>query len=285
VTGVNGSPRARALAAALRQVRESRKVKLRELADKLDMDPSYLSRLETGKKIANERTTASILGALGVPSDERERITNLAQNASEPNWLIVGMPGVPQQLACVVESERAASSIVQWSPMIIPGLLQTDDYVRAIAETAGLPNHEIESRVMVRSNRRKILTNATPAKYEVFIDEIALTKPIGSPKVMIEQLHYLITMSKCQNVTLRVVPWRVPWHPGVSGAFVRYEFPDSPPVMHFENHSSSSFVSESDDVENYREVVGMISSYALTPADSQQFIAQVIADEWSKDCD
>ncbi|MGI8309051.1 helix-turn-helix domain-containing protein [Saccharopolyspora hattusasensis] len=279
----NGSPRARALAAALREARKERSISLREVARKLSIDQSHLSKIETGKRIPSVETTAMILAVLGIAPSERERILDLAKNASEPNWLTVGMPGIPQQLAGAVESERAASAVVHWSPMIMPGLLQTADYVRAVATADGLPTHEVESRVMVRLARREVLTRRDPGKFDVLIGEVALRQPIGPPEVMVEQLRYLIKASdEFPNVDLRVVPTRVGWHPGTAGPFVLYEFPDSPPFVHFEHYSSGAFVTNSDDIEAYRKAVAKISKYAYSHADSVGFIGQVIVEEYHK---
>lgn len=149
-----GSPRARALAAALRKTREEAGLSLRALAHRLKLDQSYLSRVENGKRVPSVETTARILGALQSSPDEFERILELARNAAEPNWLTVGVPGIPQQLAGVVECERAATAIITWHPCLIPGLLQTADYARAIVSASArvnkLPSHEIESRVMIK---------------------------------------------------------------------------------------------------------------------------------------
>lgn len=130
------SPRARALAAALRKAREDFGVSNRELAGILGIDQSHLSRVETAKKVPSAETTAMTLAALRTPPAERERILDLARNAGEPNWLAVGVPGIPQQLAGAWECERAASSITQWHQNLVPGLLQTTEYARVVANPA-----------------------------------------------------------------------------------------------------------------------------------------------------
>lgn len=216
-----------------------------------------------------------------VPSADCDRILDLARNASEPNWLTVGMPGIPLQLAGVVESERAAKEIFEWSPMLVPGLAQTSEYVRVIAEAHGLPRHEVESRVMVRAARREILAGRDPVHYDLLLDETALLRPIGPPDVMTDQLRHLIELGGRPNVTVRIVPHRVPWHPGTAGPFVLYSFPDAPPLVHFENHSSGAFVTDSDDVEAYWKAIDIIGSYALDQGDSTRLIAQIMVDEWS----
>ncbi|WP_190822284.1 Scr1 family TA system antitoxin-like transcriptional regulator [Saccharopolyspora pogona] len=280
VATANG-PRARALAAALRQARQERNMSIRELGRKLSFDQSNLSKIENCKKVPSVELTARILGALGATPEECERILALARRASEPNWLAVGIPGLPEQLAGAMESEREAKSIVAWSPMTLPGLLQITDFVRALAVANELPKHEIERRVTVRIARREVLTGRDPVRLEALISEVALREPMASPEVMTEQLRHLFTMADQPNIAIRVIPLGVGWHPGAAGPFVLYEFADAPPFVHFEHYSSGAFVTNSDDIEAYRTAIRMISRHALSPADSKRFIAQVIADDWS----
>src|SRR5207244_869318 len=115
------------------------------------------------------------LAVAGVVGEEKGRILDLARHAAEPNWLTVGMPGIPQQLAGAWESERAASAIVEWTLMTIPGLLQTSDYVRAMATAHRLPEQEIEARVLVRNSQREVITRRVePVEFEALICEVAL---------------------------------------------------------------------------------------------------------------
>ncbi|GDY33183.1 helix-turn-helix domain-containing protein [Gandjariella thermophila] len=113
--GVNSpSPRARALSAALREARMARGIGVRELGRLLSISPSQISHWESGDRVPNLETVATILGAIRVPPEDRRHILELARQASEPHWLSVGVNGIPQQLAAVVECERAACAIVDW---------------------------------------------------------------------------------------------------------------------------------------------------------------------------
>lgn len=277
-----GTPRARALSAALRKAREDQGLSLRGLAQQLSMNFSHLSNLETGKRVPNVEVTATILGALRLPADEREKILDLARNVSEPNWLTVGIPGIPHQLAGAWECERAASAITAWHPCVVPGLLQTTDYARAIATASGLETHEIESRVMVKLSRREILTKRDPVEFKALVAETALREPIGDHAVMVDQLRHLLGIGDQKNVDIRVVPRRAGWHPGLVGPFLVYDFPDSPPVVHFEHHSSGAFDQNEDDVKAYRKAIDTMTKIAMSPRDSSEFIARLIVDEWSE---
>lgn len=240
-----------------------------------------VSHWETGRRVPPPEDVASLLGAIGVTGDERERILHLARNASEPNWLTVGMPGIPEQLAGAVECERAAHAITEWSPMIIPGLVQISDYARVtISANETLSAADIESRVFVRLGRREILTRRNPIQLHALIGEAALRCPVGSAEVMADQLSYLLEVTQLPSITVRVIPAAAGWHPGLHGPFVLYDFPDAPPVLHFEHYSSGAFVPDEKDVAAYRAAIATLNHEAMSTEDSYDFIAK-IAIEWS----
>lgn len=216
-----GTPRALTLSAALRVARESANVGVRELARRLSISHTQISLWEHGHRVPKLEDTAMILAALRVEPEDRERILDLARKLDEPNWLTTGIAGLPQKLAGLAECDRAASSRVEWAPMSVPGLLQTSDYARAMMTAAGLSSCEAEKRVMVRINRREVLTTRDdPLKFESLISEAVLHEPLDSDDIMADQLRHMIEMTKRPNVTIRVIPLHIGWHPGWSGPFV-----------------------------------------------------------------
>lgn len=270
------TPRARALAAAIREIRIRSGTSGRKLSAQLGLSHGAVSHWETGRRIPTVEDVAAFLAVSGVVGEEKDRVLDLARHAAEPNWLTVGMPGIPQQLAGAWECERAASAIVQWTPMIIPGLVQTPEYARAAATARGLPVGEIEARVMVRTSRREVITRRNdPVVFEALIGEVALREVIGGTEVLAEQLRWLGEVAKRGNVTIRVVPLRVGWHPGFAGPFVLYDFPDAPPVVHFEHYSSGAFVPDADDVSAYRGAVDRLREVAMSPAASARKIGEI----------
>lgn len=270
------TPRARALAAAIRTVRERSGVSGRELSRRLGLSHGTVSHWETGRRVPTPEDVASLLTAAGVTGKEKQRLVELARHASEPNWLTVGMPGIPHQLAGAVECERSASSIVEWAPSVIPGLLQTSEYARAISTVGGLPAHEVESRVMLRIARREVVVRKNPVHFLALIGEDALRDNIGAPETMREQLQYLLDLNTLENVSVHVVPPRIGWHPGLVGPFVLYDFPDAPSVVHFEHYSSGAFVPDEDDVQAYRHAIDSILKISRSPDITAKLIAEII---------
>lgn len=270
-----GTPRARALSAALREARISSGIGVRALARQLELSHVQISNWETGSRVPNVETVAMILAAIRVSPAERERILDIARNVREPNWLTVGMNGIPQQLAGVVECERAAKSIVEWTPMAIPGLLQTTEYTRAIKETGGLPQTDIELRVMLSASRREVVTRQDPVHFHALIGEAGLHEPIGSAGVMARQLGHLVEIGARPNVSVRIVPLGVGWHPGWAGPFILYEFPDTSPVVYFEHHSSGAFIPAEHDVVEYRKAVEWLRRIAMDEAESAEHLTRL----------
>lgn len=271
-----GTPRARALSAALREVREATGMGVRELARKLSISHVQLSHWETGQRVPNVERVAMILGAIYVPPEDRERILALARNVQDANWLVTGMDGIPQQMAGVVECERAATAITQWIPMGVPGLLQRREYRRAIMSSGTLDQRDIELRVMLSSSRDEVITRRQdPVDFVAYISETGLYETIASPEILTDQLRYLVEMNKRPNVHIRIVPLRSGWHPGWSGPFVLYEFADISPVVHFEHHSSGAFVHTEHDVQEYRRAIEWIDRLTLTCDESSAFITEI----------
>lgn len=196
----------------------------------------------------------------------------------EPNWLTVGLNGIPQQLAGAVECERAATAIAEWAPMLVPGLLQTLDYNRSMKKASGLSEADTELRVMLSASRREVITRRSdPVSFNAFIGEAALFEPIGTAEVMVEQLDQLVEFASRDNIAVRMVPLRTGWHPGLLGPFVLYEFDDITPVVHFEHYSSGAFIPAEHDVDEYRSAIQQIESLAMDERTSVEFIVEAKA--------
>ncbi|WP_158887188.1 helix-turn-helix domain-containing protein [Amycolatopsis anabasis] len=266
-------PRARALAGALRQARESTGISLRKLAAIMEISPSVVSYWETAVRVPSLEEVANYLFALGVPRKRRAEIFDLARPVSIPDWLTVGAPGVTQQLAGAIECERDATSIVNWSLGAIPGLLQTGDYARAII---GQHTPEAEAKVQLRLSRQKILNGRQPVRFTALISELALRQVIGGAEVMSEQLEYLVFAARRENITLRVVPIGEGWHPGLIGPFITYNFAAAPSIVHLEHHRSGVFLFDNEDVTAYKEAETRIVEAGLSPEESIRFAAEAV---------
>lgn len=269
------SPGARILAGSLRRAREASGMSLRDVGRRVGISYSVISYWENAQRVPRLEDVASFLTAVGVTGDERESILDVARDAENPDYLAVGVPGMSQQLNGVMECERTASTITDWSPLLIPGLLQTSCYARAIIGASEEPRQQVEHRVTVRAGRRDALTRKASVRLDALIGESALRQSIGGAAVMAEQLHHLMEATELANVTIRVVPAHGDWHPGLMGPFVLYEFNTAPAIVHLEHHRSGVFLFDQDDIAQYKIAAATIRREALSIDQSAVLIAEI----------
>jgi transcriptional regulator with XRE-family HTH domain len=270
------TPKARALGRALRQARQDRGLTLREFALQIGRDAGVLSRWETGERAPKPERVAQILAVLGLSGERYDEIMTLAYGISEPQWVATTLPEQRQQMEAFLDSESRATQIVEVAPLLIPGLLQTADYVRAIMTGGGVPQGEIAARVATRLGRREVINRSQkPAKFLALIGQSAFHWDVGGRRAAIEQLKHVADVAGRSNVEIRVVPYGVGWGPLLEGAFSLIEPNQSAPVVFVETRRSSLCLHLDEDVNAYREAVDTILKVALSPQDSRNFIAEI----------
>lgn len=276
-----GTPRTRALAAALRRELDKSPMGIREVSRTLGRSHTTISQWQNGRRVPHPDDVAALLAVVGVTGKRRTEILDLARNAADPDWLAAGVPGVTQQLAGVIECERTAIDIVSWSPLVVPGLLQIADYAKAMhASDDLLTRNEADAKVQLRLSRQGVLTDRKPAPANLvaLIGEPALRQVIGGPEVMIEQLHHVLKATELPTVSVLIVPLGEGWHPGLMGPFAVYNFERSPSIVHLEHHRTGAFLYDDGDVTAYKVASGAVRRAALSPDDSTPFITDVIND-------
>jgi DNA-binding XRE family transcriptional regulator len=279
MVGNAGKPRARTLAAMLRHVRKRANMSARELAKRLGITHPTIGRWESGETVPNAEDVSAVLAHLGVVGEERESILSLARGHQEDDWLSSGPPGVSEQLAGVMECERTAKRITEWTPLGIPGMMQTSEYARAIISKGDstLSRTEVDSRVMLRLARRDALTRREPVQFLALIGEPAIHGSIGGHAVMADQLQQVRYISKRGNVTTHVVSVTGDWHPGHVGPFILYEFDTMPTIVYLEHFRNGTFIVEEKVVAAYRTAAETIHQAAMSAEETAALIADVIS--------
>jgi transcriptional regulator with XRE-family HTH domain len=273
-TSTTPTPRAYILGAELRHAREGAGLGLRELAKRLDVSHSVIVRWEKGERLPSTVNTSALLAILGVSSAERDRIIETVREAwDEPvNSVSVGVAGMADQLTALMEFERNATAITDVSPLLIPGLLQTSDYSRAIIGDSP----DSEAKVAVRLGRRDVITrHRSPVQYQAMIAESVLYQPVGA-EVLTDQLRLVHQLSDQDNVCIRVIPTSAGFTPAHAGPFVLLEFDKAEPVVHLEHHRSSAFLRDPGDVRAYLAARDDLERVAMSPEASGGLIADVI---------
>ena len=267
-----GTPRIRALAAALRKVIAESSMSLREVAHVLDRSHTTLSQWQTGKRVPEPEDVSALLAVLRVTGKRRDEIMNLARHHHEANWLAAGLDG----MSSAVEFERDAIEITEWQPLLIPGVLQTADYAGAIiGANPNLAQSEMRAQVDLRLSRRQAFKDRGDVRVAALIGEHALRQRVGGLKAMLGQLDHLLHLMAEDFFEIRVVPGGVGWHAGLIGPFVIYKFSMTPPIVLLEHHRTSAFLYSDGEVEKYQIALSDLRKLALSRDDSVAVIKEV----------
>ncbi|AVH23478.1 helix-turn-helix domain-containing protein [Nocardia cyriacigeorgica] len=273
-----------ALGSRLRRLRESCGVSREAAGDAIRGSHAKISRLELGRTGFKERDIRDLLTLYGVTDDDkREPYLDMARKANDPGWWQSYSDLLPAWFETYVGLEQAATTIRTYEAQFIPGLLQTADYARSVIMLGN--DDETERRVAVRMRRQKILhRRAAPTLWAV-IDENALRRPVGGMKVLREQIEHLITISDMPNVRIQVLPYSAGGHSAAGGPFsiLRFPEPELPDIVYTEQLTSSLYMEKRHDVELYMSVMNQLSVQALSPAESLQFLSQILADYAARD--
>jgi transcriptional regulator with XRE-family HTH domain len=270
--------RARGLGAELRELRDASELTTREVAKRLGWSASSVSRTENGLRNVSSEDVATLLVLYGVTGEERDRLLTLARESNQPGWWETQHPGLPSQLTALIGFESQASQIAEVGIVVVPGLLQTPDYARAVMEAAGVTALQAETRVATRLGRQAVLSRPDPPDYAVVLDEAALHRPIGGRAVMAEQLRQTLRLMERPNIAVQVVPYDRGAHAGLAGSFVILEFPKARTIVHLEHKRSSLFLDEAEDVAPFVAGLDTLRDVALDPGRSAEFIARMAAE-------
>jgi transcriptional regulator with XRE-family HTH domain len=247
-----------------------------EIARKLDWSESRVSRLLTGKRGGTDLEVAEFLAVCGVPVRERARAVLMCQDREKQGWLQQFGSRLPQQVKTLIDHEWHAAEITGFQAVLVPGLLQTRDYARAvIAGSVNMPAEEIDDRVAARLDRAEIFSEDRPPRCSYFLHEQVLRMPIGGAEVMSEQLHHLLRMSVRRYITLRVVPTRVGMHAAIGGSFTLIDVLNFKPVVNIDHETSCLFLEKAEEIEAYRRILASLGEIALHEGQSREVIARV----------
>jgi transcriptional regulator with XRE-family HTH domain len=271
------------LGVQLRRLREDRGITRERAGYQIRCSESKISRLELGRIRFKERDVADLLTYYGIIDDaEREPLLTLAREANVPGWWQSYSDAVPGWFDAFVGLEAAAELIRAYEVQFVPGLLQTEDYARAVMapDRRGVPAGVAERRVRVRMGRQKVLAGPDPPRLWAVVDEAALRRPIGGPKVMRTQLEHLIDMTERPNIVLQVMPFDFGGHAAEGGAFriLRFPEPDLPNVVYLEQLGGSSYLDKPEDVDRYEEAMTRLVIDASDPAATIEILRRLIED-------
>jgi transcriptional regulator with XRE-family HTH domain len=272
--GPSPTVRRRRLAARLRELRENANLTIDEVGDKLECSASKISRIETGHVGVTPRDVRDMLEVYGVGDDEREALVQLAREARKKGWWHAYNEVFTGSF---VGLESDASFLHTHQALLVPGLLQTEAYTRAVirAIRPDAAEADVELRVRARINRQKLITEeSNPPEYWAVLDEAVLHRVVGGPEAMRDQLKKLVELASLPHVTLQVVPFSSGAHAGMEAPFLILGFPEQadPDVVYVENSTSGVYLEQPEDVHRYTLMFDHLRAAALKPDDTVEMV-------------
>ncbi|MEV7118739.1 helix-turn-helix domain-containing protein [Kitasatospora griseola] len=269
------------LGSQLRRLREGCAISREDAGYAIRASESKISRMELGRVSFKERDVADLLSLYGLSGGaERETLLALVREANKSGWWHSYNDVLPNWFQTYMGLEEAAALIRTYEVQFVPGLLQCDEYARAIfaQNRPALADDEIERRVALRARRQKLLTEGRGPKLWAVIDEAALRRPVGGPEVMRAQLEHLVDLAQLPSVVLQVMPFRFGAHAGESGAFSVLRFPeqDLPDVVYLEQLTSALYLDKRDDVDEYVQVMERLCVDSLTPQQTLDLLQGIL---------
>jgi len=271
------------LASDLRRLRHAAGLTLEDVARGLECSPAKVSRMETGAVGVRLQDVRAIGELLRLDEAERELMTTLVREARTRGWWQEFADVVPADSAIFYGLEDGADLIAQHTLALVPGLLQTEAYARALLESAsGVSAETVDRRLALRMRRQAVLDRPSPPKLDLFLDEAVLHRVVGGHEVMAEQLAHLLALADRSTVDLRIVPFAAGVHSAAGVGFTVFAFDDAAvtPVVFAEQLSRNVFIDELDEVDVYRQSLVDATRVASTPYDSRRLVADRLAAIW-----
>jgi transcriptional regulator with XRE-family HTH domain len=264
----------------LRRLRTQRGLTREQAGETIRASEWKIHRLENGQVSFKERDLVDLLDLYGVTDAvEVASLITLAREANQPGWWQHYGDVLASWFRAYVDLESAASMIRAYEGQLVPGLLQTEDYVRSVIHGAleDAPE-EIEQRVALRIARQSLLERPDAPRLWVVLDEAALRRPVGGSKVMRAQLERLIMAAEMPNVTLQVIRMRDGAHPAMVGSFSILRFADEelPDVVYVEHLTNALYLDKRDDVEQYLHVMETISVRGEAPSRTAEILDEIL---------
>lgn len=272
--------RRRRLSAELRRLRAAAGMTAIDVTNGLGWASGKLTRMERGEWVRpNPRDVEDLLGVYGVTdADHRAQLVLWAREGRERGWWHPYREMLSESYTTFLGLEQEVSTERVFELAVIPGILQTDDYARALMARgpAELSEQEIENRVTIRMRRQELLTGENPVRLWVVMDEAALRRSAGGEEVMQGQLAHLIEMSRLPKVTIQVIPFSAGTHSGTQGPFTILEFPkrEDPDSVYVETVAGELFVEEPEEVDRFKIAFDRLVATAGSPDDTTTMIQQ-----------
>ena len=265
------------LGSQLRRLREARGITRAAAGYSIRASESKISRMELGRVSFKTRDVEDLLTLYGITDEaERQSLLSLAREANVAGWWHSYSDVLPNWFPTYVGLEGAATLLRAYEVQFVHGLLQTEEYARAVVRRGmkGASVDDVERRVALRLERQKYLFSDNAPEFHIVLDEAALRRPYGDREVMRGQLQHLIEISERPNVRLQAMPFSFGGHSGESGAFTILSFPESDlsDVVYLEQLTSALYLDKREDVAQYEQALKELQQDSPGPDESRDLL-------------
>lgn len=264
----------RELGAELRRIREAAGLTGAELADKLDWTPTRISRIELGYNRLDEIDLILYMAFCGVygPDAFEQRALCREAEAKPGFWLRRHEEHLPDSTRSLLYHESTASASISYEPEFVPGLLQTEAYIRALT-TELWPDWDADLAVRIRQERQRILRREQPARFTFFVHEDALRLMVGNHATMHEQVLALLILDGLPHIAIRVVPASAGAQAKIGGSFRLFEYTGHQPLVYLDGPKTGLFLEDQEYVDDYRALLPTVANIALNEGQSREWLA------------
>jgi transcriptional regulator with XRE-family HTH domain len=254
----------------IRLAREAKGMSRTDLARRFPVSDSLVRWWESGRTVPAEQYLDKLIEILDLPEMLRRVLNELASKEVAPEWL-----------GKWLTVEGRSTSLLTFEPLVIPGLLQTKEYARAVLRLGKEPPLDIEEKVNERLRRRDVLMCEEPPLYHVILDEAAIRRPVGSPQIMHDQLADVVEMAQqTEMIIVQVIPFDAGAHAGFAGGAIVLASFDGTEVAYVDNALRGDVVEKPEDVAVIRRLWQKLSAKALSEDESIQLIREA-AEKWA----
>jgi len=284
-TRTGRSVRQRRAAAELKRLRELALLTADEVAQRLGWSASKVSRIENARIRIKPRDVELLLTLYTVAGEQRETLISLVEEDRNKRWWDAYADILSADLLTLISFEAEASSELNYEPMVIPGLLQTEAYARRVMymwqSITSAPPPELERRLEVRLTRQRVISSNDPLKLSVIVDEAVLRRQIDERPVMWEQLHHLVALSELPNVYLQILTLSGV-HVISAGPMISLHIPEFGDVVYLEDFTDGHlYIDDAAVVYQHSLVFRQLRDASLTPDASRQLIRNTANELWA----
>ncbi|WUH97300.1 helix-turn-helix domain-containing protein [Spirillospora sp. NBC_00431] len=273
--------RRRRLSKELRQLRRDSGKTREQVADFVGCSPVTITRIESAQTAGTVPIVARMLEFYGVKGKRYDVLLTLCREARKRGWWHQYSGSIPEWFEVYVGLEEEASEILTYESEAVPGLLQTEGYMRAmlLADIRLPADEEIDRQVSLRRKRQERMTSADAPKMWAVLNEAVIRREVGGPATMIEQLEHIATMSRLNHINIVVLPYSAGAHPSMDGPcnVLRFPEPADPDVVYVQYRRGSIYLEDAAEVDAYVDLFDHLRSRALSPDESRALMESVAA--------